>query len=1171
MATLARQARIRPSQRRRLAALFFTAALLAPHTDIAALDINMIFDEAGSDQPSFDPNGTRLEQIMLAAALIWEDIIEDPGTVSIDFRYTNISALGFASITEYTLAGQPKAGTIDFDWIGNGQVETNWWFDPTPFSNSEFALSTTTYGELPPTKQAEQFIGTVPDPFEVKFTGAPIPSGPASGKIDILSLALHEIGHVLGLAPGLAAAEIFEDEERDFDVDPRFVGGASMGIRPHGSSTGTDSDIDPNHTAARGLMYPNIPSRTLPGATDVFAVASASAWKEIDLPRKYFLAGPSWNVETSWLGGRLPDISDQALIVHGGSVFVGGGDLVDPDFAEVGSVTVDNNSALQVADPSFSLLVGTLLVNDGAVNVFNSSFASTTDVIVGNNNSFGAELNVRDAGSIFSVSSDLIVEVGTLTIETGGHLIGQSDARVGAHNGFATVNVHDPGSSLEISGDISFATGGGNNLNIENGGKVMADSLFVSTEESTLASVTVRDSGSSLSLTDPTGGLAIAIRDRTIMSVSNGASVTSAGFISIGSTSNAVGDLTVTGTGSTLHGDGDLFVGFSGVGNLLIEDGAAASTDGAATVGVENPGDGSVQVVGPGSTLTVANNLTVGERGVGTLDILEGGRVTAASLLSSFQTHTAGNISVADPGSALNLTDPNGGLAVGVRDRSVLTIENGASVTSAGYVSLGSEATAQGFVLLEDRGSTLHADGDFFVGFSGFSYLIITDGADASADGAVTIGVVRSDPSENLSDGLVSVIGAGSTLSVGTELIVGKAGRGDLGASSGGRITAASMSSSTEVGSTGNLGIGNPGSVLTLTDPDGGLNIAVAGRSLFVIRDGATVTTEGFVTVAATATANGTILLFDPGSTLNVGTDLTIADQGVGELTIRSDAHVNADTTAIGPNGTVTLDGGRLTTTHLTIDPAATFDLLDGTLTADTIDGDVTQQGGTIEPGNSPGTTDILGAYTITAGSIHIEIQPPATATPTPGADHDLVTVTGNVALGGTLDIELINSFENTIIPTDRFTVMTWATNTGNTAFASTNTNAPSIPGLTFTPTYNPTNLMITATALDGDADLDGDVDLDDLVILAANFDTAVTARDWRLANFDFDSDVDGDDLNLMAVNFSGPTDTLTAIAAALGVSITQTPEPTAGAVLVVSMIGLVRGRSRVRGYACQV
>lgn len=82
-----------------------------------------------------------------------------------------------------------------------------------------------------------------------------------------------------------------------------------------------------------------------------------------------------------------------------------------------------------------------------------------------------------------------------------------------------------------------------------------------------------------------------------------------------------------------------------------------------------------------------------------------------------------------------------------------------------------------------------------------------------------------------------------------------------------------------------------------------------------------------------------------------------------------------------------------------------------------TIDGDVTNLG-VISPGNSPGELDVVGNYTQASdATLSMEIAG------TTGDKFDLVTVTGNASIGGTLDVALLDDF----VPSagDQFTIFT--------------------------------------------------------------------------------------------------------------------------------------------------
>ena len=188
-----------------------------------------------------------------------------------------------------------------------------------------------------------------------------------------------------------------------------------------------------------------------------------------------------------------------------------------------------------------------------------------------------------------------------------------------------------------------------------------------------------------------------------------------------------------------------------------------------------------------------------------------------------------------------------------------------------------------------------------------------------------------------------------------------------------------------------------------------------------------------------------------------------------------------------------------------------------------TIGGDLTNNGGTVAPGSSPGTLSVGGNYTQTAGStLAIEIAGLL------DGEFDLLDIAGTATLDGILDISLLSL---TPSPNDSFTVLSAALG-----------------------------------IIDNGVTLAGDM-FNDFSLSLANGDTdlVLTFQASILGDFDFDGDVDGADFLLWqrggSPNLLSQTDladweanygTTSAVS-----SVTAVPEPTSAGLLIVALCGL--------------
>ena len=214
-------------------------------------------------------------------------------------------------------------------------------------------------------------------------------------------------------------------------------------------------------------------------------------------------------------------------------------------------------------------------------------------------------------------------------------------------------------------------------------------------------------------------------------------------------------------------------------------------------------------------------------------------------------------------------------------------------------------------------------------------------------------------------------------------------------------------------------------------------------------------------------------------------------------VNLNSETDLSADSDAsIAFQNVLNLNGNNLNTSgsgtisinNRTNAGGGTVNVASGTVGGDgTIGGDVDNSGGTVSPGNSPGTLTIDGNYNQgSGGTLAIEIGGTQA-----GVNHDVLDVLGDASLAGTLSVSLIDGF--TPSGGDTFKVLTAAgelTDLGLTLGGSA--------AASFTMSVDTTNdwimLMTAGAGLVGDYNGNGIVDAADYTLFRDNLggDSAV-------------------------------------------------------------------------------
>ncbi|MEW5421758.1 autotransporter domain-containing protein [Amorphus sp. 3PC139-8] len=402
---------------------------------------------------------------------------------------------------------------------------------------------------------------------------------------------------------------------------------------------------------------------------------------------------------------------------------------------------------------------GALTVSDGAAvttatgGVGMDPGSTGTMVLTGGNSSFSAEANpdVNALGNFYVSYGG----TGTLTLSNGAALSADNEVRIArVASGAGTLNIGaaagDPAMAAPASltaKAIAFGDGTGKLVlnhtgtfgltpDITGNGSIdqYAGTTVLSGDGSGFTGATTVDGGD-LRITNAFGSSSGYIGD---VSGSNGtvtvagadASWTNTGALYVGndgvgnfslqnggSVSNGVGVLGYwlgstgrasvrgsggSGTASSWTNNGDFYVGSSGQGFLKIMNGGQVSVTGGSSgyIGYTQQGTGEVTVTGAGSALIVSDALRIGETGVGTLTIADGGRVVNTSAYIGFTNGPAtdGTVTVTGDGSTW---ENKKNLYVGLGDTGKLTVADGGVVSAnsgTGIVSLGYYSTGDGKV-----------------------------------------------------------------------------------------------------------------------------------------------------------------------------------------------------------------------------------------------------------------------------------------------------------------------------------------------------------------------------------------------------------------------------------------------------------------------------------------
>jgi hypothetical protein len=1113
------------------------AAIFGWPARASAIDFTLV--DWGGPPPASDPTGAKLTSIVQYVASVYQDIFEDPLSITLEYGYGGLIGESQGLVLHNpgaTSGGRQISGYIEVDQDAGGY---QWFYDPTPADDSEFDMTQTLWRDLSLSLQTSYFnAGTnIPSTFEVGYRGQANGSDPSAvGHSDLLSHVFRAVGHLLGMA-SCGDLERVEIADGDFDFNSANVFGKTLAAQCDKASDGYGNATldDPYAVTAWWTGFAE-GTRVRPSHTDLLSMAAGDNFSVLDLPRREFYGGTDWNTPGNWSGNAIPGSADDAFVRASGPngelrsaylsangtawnltvaeasnvytnaflLYVGGTttvdglntDLVIGTGGTLHSGTLINQNQAQVQLNTGSINVGTLnnnaeLLGDGTVTITsvlmnNGSIAASTGTLLLRTTGAASldldgihELAAGPAAGqllVTTVGSDMVID-GPLSDDFNG------TATVGSGNSLNFINVWTLGGAG--SGTVVFHRNGVLNLN---GG-------ITSATAAVLGGATVRIEGD---VNVGTGCYGTISAPAFFSSGNGGANVVVNGTLTLSGAATYQGgshtgsgrliwDSDVSVTGSTTISVGQLDLdGYSPMATSNIYDGATLTINSALT----DSASGTINISG-------AMMLNGGSWSNDGTIVLSAGRVGGSSTFTnSGHLGVRAGESYIDAASSFTAASTNtidGTLHL--RGDAVIA---GGTWSGTGTLSLDDQCTT--FAANTTLGTTkFNMDGNV----SASGSVNVNSGATVQVNG------VLSDPFNatlNINSGTFSVNG-GSWTNAGVVNLV----KTSIAIPT---IAGSKLLLSGQLNATGT---GTAQVLADLVNEGGTINTATGG----MLNSTGQFRTDSAYTLTKTGSGTWSINGFQqhvPGSVLaiNAGTVVMNSDAGAGahNLSINlSGGHVRFNTTqhlaglSVGSSSTAALNASGasvLVTNALTIASAGIVDLADNDLVLD-------------YSGSSPAPT--VRQYLITGRH----------GGAWDGSGVRSSSATASVGLGYA---------ENAVL--------------GLSSFAGETVDATSI---------------LVKYTYDGDANLDGMVDLRDLYQLAAHWRSATDT--WFCGDFNYDNYVDVHDLTLLAINWQAGVGSplaspMDSILASLGLPAVSVPEPAAlggGGVGAFGWLGLRRRR----------
>ncbi len=361
--------------------------------------------------------------------------------------------------------------------------------------------------------------------------------------------------------------------------------------------------------------------------------------------------------------------------------------------------------------------------------------------------------------------------------------------------------------------------------------------------------------------------------------------------------------------GGTALGGGFLTVGNDAPGALTITSGGTVVGQGA-FVGNNPTGNGTVTVDGANSTWTNYGALYVSGSGTGSLTASNGGRVTSYGGNLGQKGGSVGTVTVTGANSYWSNSGSIyvGGSSVGPGGTGILTAANGGAVyltqtlqvwgpgtvnLSSGGLVVADVAQLSGGALNTQAGSTLRVNA-----LSGF-------GNNPSFAGNLHIG-----HAVGATGWGAHSVGAGQSLTVGENLVVGYDAAGNLTVLGGGKASSGTGYLGYNSNGNGTVTVTGAGSAWTTNGSH--LYVGNSGVGKLYVQNGGTVS-NNVAMLGLNATGNGTATVDGAGSTWACSSDIVVGQSGVGTLLVQNGGRASDNCGILGyftsSNGAATVTG----------------------------------------------------------------------------------------------------------------------------------------------------------------------------------------------------------------------------------------------------------------------